>query len=32
MQLAVDYPNKYEKLILIAGASVCGYALMREDE
>ncbi|CAD8077760.1 unnamed protein product [Paramecium primaurelia] len=32
MQLAVDYPNKYQKLILIASGSVCGYALMREDE
>lgn len=32
MQLAVDHPNRYHKLILIASASVCGYPLMREDE
>ncbi|CAD8086373.1 unnamed protein product [Paramecium sonneborni] len=31
MQLAVDYPNKYQRLILIASGSVCGYALMAED-
>ncbi|CAD8084495.1 unnamed protein product [Paramecium sonneborni] len=32
MQLAVDYPNKYQKLILIASGSVCGYTLMTEDQ
>lgn len=32
MQLAVDYPNRYHKLILVASVGVSGYAIQVDDE
>lgn len=32
MQLAVDYGDKYQKLILVASCAASGYAIHKEDE